>query len=1325
MGGKTSQSTSTVSIPPEVLARYNAVNARAEEVAQTPFQQYGGQFVAGLTPTQQAGIQNTSAAASQAQPYYGAATGLALAGTMPVSPGALQTGQYMNPFTQAVAAPTYQALRQQQGQERAQQQAQAIKSGAFGGDRAGLERANLARQQELGTAQAIAPIFQQGYQQALGTAQQQQGVNLAAEQANRAAFQQGAQQIAGLGTGAQQAALQGAQAQLAAGTAEQQTNQADLTARYQQFLQERGYPFQTAQFLANIAMGTGALSGSTTTSTQPAGFFSDERLKEDIHRVGETDDGLPIYSYRYKGDKKTQIGLIAQDVEKEKPEAVGLAPAADGKLYKTVDYKKATEDKPHKAYGGGLDVNSMGGSVFEPGHFAGGGMADPNDMQSILAAIGQPIPAYGNKSVLGGGPIGAAGVVPLGGVHVSRLPTAQPGVIGQQKSGLAQITDASKGANDLYKTGKAGLIGSAPTKDDPEGSAGLIGGQGKMSGKNIFSEVGDFFKSKEAAAHGGLIVGRHHYDDGGFADGEDNKDDANEDRARVPSSALPSDVLKSGSQHGNLAVAGGRGGSGPQSGLSQLTQGINAVKGIGDLFGEDGAMSGAGDFLSTIGEAFLASGGAANGPGLIVRQHHKDGERVVADDATGVVPADDTSDSDTPRYKIEPQKREEMEPHWQDFIKDIYSREGGLDSQGNPRYNVRQGTGKETFDIEKGHPGLKPAPGGESSASGAGQFINSTWNRVTGGAPMTEGYQDAATKALAIDDYRRRTGRDLDADLREKGFTPDIRAALAPTWTSLYGKGDRPAAGAREAQYQAEPQESGLSLKSIGDTVTSDKFLVPFLSFVGSTLASQRPTLGGALGEGIVGGVSGYQQNKKVQAELAKGVLDIVKDRFNITNDPKTGKPVYYNKADGRLISPAEYAQAVGGIADSLGVPRGVLGISTAGIDLPKTGSGITQPGEFSRPGVSAPPGSAEAAKAGAAPAGATGAPDPEVQSVTKTANAGLPEDKLNWNPLQWDEYASRNKEKYGLVRDRDPDLMKQQEAEYLRNATTLRNQGKDAEASAQEKLALDIRGKRDQYIRDAVRQEIDSNKELQTAKNASSSEYMKKAETQVQSYQQDRQAMVRLANIYRDYRAGRLSDIRAAIGDWAGTFNIPLPQKFFDTASNDEAVKIATAEAIDMVGERQLGRAPKAGITTGMLTVPDPKMAPGAAFALIGRTIGEMDYNNDRNMSYIDKGYGASPAKHVADWSRSKNINDYYKNAYGSIPEPDGMLERQRKSLVETYGYKPKARATVEEGAKAPQGEQQSAPAAPVQVKSIDEARKLPSGTVFTDPNGVVRRVP
>ena len=355
-GGSTTTTNNVTQIPPEVLARYNAVNARAESVASQPYQKYSDDpnaFVAPLSQTQQAGIQNTNAMAGAAQPYYGAATGLAAQSTGSVNPSALNVGQYMNPYTQSVVNATQAAMNQQQGQQLSQQQAEAIKGGAFGGERAGLQRAQLMGQQGLAQAQAIAPLYQQNYNQALAAAQQQQGVGLGAEQANRQNLQNAAQLFGSIGTNAQQAGLAGAQAQLAAGQTQQQTQQAGLQALYNQFQQQQGFPYQQAQFLANIAEGTGALSGNatsgTSTTTGGGGFFSDERLKENIQRVGETDDGQPIYRYNYKGDKNTQIGLLAQDVEKHHPEAVGLAGG-----YKTVNYKKATEDAVHKEDGGGI-----------------------------------------------------------------------------------------------------------------------------------------------------------------------------------------------------------------------------------------------------------------------------------------------------------------------------------------------------------------------------------------------------------------------------------------------------------------------------------------------------------------------------------------------------------------------------------------------------------------------------------------------------------------------------------------------------------------------------------------------------------------------------------------------------------------------------------------------------------------------------------------------------------------------------------------------------------------------------------------------------------
>ena len=372
MGGKSSQSTQTVSIPPQVLAQYQAVTARSNQIDQTPFQQYGGEFVSPLTSTQNAGIANTNAAAGQAQPYYGAATGYTLAGGQNVNAqqiGGQQIGQFMSPYLSDVVGSEAALLNQNNQQAMSGQLGNAIQQGAFGGDRAGIAAANLNQQQNLANSQIYSGLLNQGFNTALGAAQQQQGVNLSADQANRQALQQTGQSLAGLGAGAQTAALQGAQAQMAAGQVQQQTQQAQDTALYNQFQQQQSLPYQQLQQQANIAEGIGANSGSTTTGSS---IISDRRAKHDVHEIGKTFDGQPIYSYKYNGDDTTQIGLMAQDVEKKHPGSVGLAGG-----FKNVDYAKATAGaarRGHFADGGGIDVpntptpstddnNEMGSSV--------------------------------------------------------------------------------------------------------------------------------------------------------------------------------------------------------------------------------------------------------------------------------------------------------------------------------------------------------------------------------------------------------------------------------------------------------------------------------------------------------------------------------------------------------------------------------------------------------------------------------------------------------------------------------------------------------------------------------------------------------------------------------------------------------------------------------------------------------------------------------------------------------------------------------------------------------------------------------------------------
>lgn len=253
MGGKNQTSTSTNT--PTALPQLQQIWDRVQQVASTPYQPFGGQLVAGLNPTQQAGITNTNAAVGKAQPYIDQATQYATTGAANISPNDI--ARYTNPYANSVIKATQANFDEGNAQQRSALKGNAITSGAFGGDRAGVAQGELARQQKLAQDPVIAGLNNQNFVQALQAAQ-----------ADRAAQAQGAFSFGNLGGAAQNAALQGAQAQLGAGAVQQGTEQNQLSADYNQYLQKLAFPYQQAQFLQS-ALPALTAQGGTTTNTTP------------------------------------------------------------------------------------------------------------------------------------------------------------------------------------------------------------------------------------------------------------------------------------------------------------------------------------------------------------------------------------------------------------------------------------------------------------------------------------------------------------------------------------------------------------------------------------------------------------------------------------------------------------------------------------------------------------------------------------------------------------------------------------------------------------------------------------------------------------------------------------------------------------------------------------------------------------------------------------------------------------------------------------------------------------------------------------------------
>lgn len=101
---------------------------------------------------------------------------------------------------------------------------------------------------------------------------------------------------------------------------------------------QNNYNNQMQQYNAQMQNRGGMLGGlfGLAGSLGSAAITSDIRLKTDIARVGTLDNGLPVYSYRYKSGGPIHIGVMAHEVEAVHPEAV-----VEIGGFKAVDYARA------------------------------------------------------------------------------------------------------------------------------------------------------------------------------------------------------------------------------------------------------------------------------------------------------------------------------------------------------------------------------------------------------------------------------------------------------------------------------------------------------------------------------------------------------------------------------------------------------------------------------------------------------------------------------------------------------------------------------------------------------------------------------------------------------------------------------------------------------------------------------------------------------------------------------------------------------------------------------------------------------------------------
>jgi len=368
MGGSTTQkSTSTTSPYEPAKAGINSLLSQIQGLIPS----------AGLNSNETGALDTLSANAQAGNPYAGQigdlASSLLSGGNATAQSGNIQGAldQYrtqLNPFASGSMVGNNQALQSQLNtvSNDISNRVNSMYAGA-GRDFSGANLNSLSRGIMEGTAPILANQYNQDVQNQLNAAGQLYGAG---------------NTTAGLLSGLNQQSLANRQAGIEASTMAQQARDSGANQILNVEAQRRGIPTQNYANLLGTIAPVGQAFGTTnqtTTSSQPIGqqilggvlgglglagkmggfgsggwllgsggsgllgglggllALSDRRTKEDIEKVGELKDGSNVYSFKYRGEPKTHIGLMADEVEKKTPEAV-----YDVGGVKMVDYGAAT-----------------------------------------------------------------------------------------------------------------------------------------------------------------------------------------------------------------------------------------------------------------------------------------------------------------------------------------------------------------------------------------------------------------------------------------------------------------------------------------------------------------------------------------------------------------------------------------------------------------------------------------------------------------------------------------------------------------------------------------------------------------------------------------------------------------------------------------------------------------------------------------------------------------------------------------------------------------------------------------------------------------------
>jgi hypothetical protein len=471
-------------------------------------------------------------------------------------------------------------------------------------------------------------------------------------------------------------------------------------------------------------------------------------------------------------------------------------------------------------------------------------------------------------------------------------------------------------------------------------------------------------------------------------------------------------------------------------------------------------------------------------------------------------------------------------------------------------------------------------------------------------------------------------------------------------------------------------------------------------------LSSPHPKLLGAIGSGLVSGVSTQFEMDKLNQERAKNAFAMLKDRFEDaigTDNNGNSIPMKRDTRDGKLYSPEQMGAIQAQLLKSFGVTNpaayGLKG-GTAGPNASPAATTTTVAPSAATTATTATtaaqtqPQPGEAKVAENLPPGITKeqAANPVVQQAISAYPPPPPDmQKHEMSQAQLEANAFWNWKKEGLAQDPMPILqeiqrLKSEQAAWSRMGAS--NVGKTTALQADIKSYQD---RLDAMLGKATGMDVKANEKMRVNQVDRADKYADVAAERTSKLNKmvkdiDTLAYLQSVDLSSGVGSVTLNQARSLYQFYTG--EKLLPNMFKSPAAEYQyAVKIAASRVAESIKEIGGQRAP--GVTSALegKIAPSPEaLDPGAIHLLLGAAKGDALYNLARDNDFVENHRQSDPAKHPTMFSKKKDDKEYtgqdkynrvLADAYSSLPLPTqdpsmGDVVKNLDAQLGKYGYRP-----------------------------------------------------